>query len=105
MAQVKFIKHEKEKIPFRISYLSLKQWQGETGKTLADLDQIDTDLALLEPLFFHAVTVGYNVAGQKNPFTREELTMILDDCWLEFRSGVGSFFQNGVAQVPNKKGK
>jgi hypothetical protein len=93
MKNVLFIEHGKEKIPYRVKYYALKEWQKETGKTLADLDSLDSDLSLLEPLFFHSVMSGYKDAGQKCPYKREELSNILDDCWLAFMKGVPSFFQ------------
>jgi hypothetical protein len=96
MSKVQFIKHGKDKIPYRISYRSLSEWQKETGKGLKDLDKIDDDLALIEPLFFHSVETGYLAINQKCPHTREGLQNILDECWLEFLGGIGSFFQTGV---------
>lgn len=100
MTQVKFIKHGKEKIPYRVSYRSLKEWQKETGKGLKDLDAIDDDLELIEPLFYHSVTTGYKAINKPCDYTREKLQDILDECWLEFLGGVGSFFQ--VGSIPKK---
>ena len=96
MTQVKFIKHGKDKIPYRISYRSLSEWQKETGKGLKDLDQIDDDLGLIEPLFYHSVMTGYKALNKECLLTREGLSDVLDECWLDFLGGIGSFFQLGV---------
>ena len=99
MSKVQFIKHEKEKIPYRISYRSLAEWQKETGKGLKDLDAIDNDLGLIEPLFYHSVITGYMAINKECQYTREHLKdVILDECWLEFIGGIGSFFLTGAAQ-------
>jgi hypothetical protein len=96
MAQVKFLKYEGEKIPYRISYLAIKGWQEETGKSLNDLDEVDKDLGLLEPLVFHAITTGYKVNKQEMKFKREDIGLILDECMFDFMQGMGDFFQKGV---------
>ena len=98
MSKVQFIKHGKEKIPYRISYRSLSEWQKETGKGLKDLDQIDDDLGLIEPLFYHSVITGYKAINKDCPLTREALADVLDECWLEFLGGIGSFFLSGGVQ-------
>ena len=96
MAQVKFLKYEGKKIPYRISYLAISEWQKETGKGLNDLDDIDKDMSLIEPLFFHAINTGYKVNKQDNPHSREATTLILDECLFDFMEGMGDFFQKGV---------
>lgn len=99
MTQVKFLKYENKKIPYRVSYGSLNEWQKETGKSIDDLENIDHDLQMLEPLFYHCVTLGYKVNKQESPYTREELEMVLDANWLDFMAGVGDFFQKGVTKA------
>jgi hypothetical protein len=96
MAQVKFLKYEGEKIPYRISYLAISEWQKETGKGLNDLDEIDKDMSLLEPFFYHAVKTGYRVNKQEMPYSREGIIDVLDECLFEFMEGMGDFFQKGV---------
>ena len=98
MAQVKFLNYNKEKIPFRISYLAISGWQKETGKGLDDLEDIDKDMSLIEPLVFHSIDAGYRVNKQVNPFKREDIGLILDECLFDFIDGMGSFFQKGVKQ-------
>lgn len=98
MSKVQFINYEKEKIPYRISYRSLSEWQKETGKGLKDLDAIDDDLGLIEPLFYHSVITGYFAINKDCPHTRDYLKYnILDECWLEFLGGIGSFFLQGAS--------
>ena len=96
MAQVKFLQYEKEKIPYRISYLAISEWQKETGKGLSDLDDIDNNMALIEPLFYHAIATGYKVNKQEMKYTREQVVLILDECLFDFMEGMGDFFQKGV---------
>ena len=98
MTKVQFIKHGKEKIPYRISYRSLSEWQKETGKGLKDLDAIADDLGLIEPLFYHSVVTGYMAINKDCPYKRDGLQDVLDECWLEFLIGIGSFFLKGVNQ-------
>ena len=80
MAQVKFLQYEKE----------------ETGKGLSDLDDIDNNMALIEPLFYHAIATGYKVNKQEMKYTREQVVLILDECLFDFMEGMGDFFQKGV---------
>ena len=96
MAQVKFLKYEGEKIPYRISYLAISEWQKETGKGLNDLDDIDKDMSLIEPLFFHAIATGYKVNKEEMKWSREQISLILDECLFDFMEGMGDFFQKGV---------
>ena len=98
MTTLKFIEYtdtlgKKVKIPYRVKYLALKEWQKETGKTLANLDEIDSNLEILEPLFWHSVVSGYKIQGKENPYKRADIEEIIDECYLEFVKGVPSFFQ------------
>jgi hypothetical protein len=104
MTHVEYVEYDDKKIPFRISYGSLSKWQDETGKSLDELDQVNDNLKMIEPLFFHAVVLGCRVMNIECPYDREGLQMVLDANWLEFIESMGSFFQTGRA-VPAKKKK
>ena len=104
--KVAFVDYEGAKVPFRISYLSLSAWQKETGKGLSDLDNIDSDMSMIAPLFYHSVIVGYKALKDVNPYSPEEIKEeILDVCWTEFLAKLPDFFQEGNAQIPAKKAK
>lgn len=103
MTQVKFIEYEGEKIPYRLAYYALNELKKETGKGLKDLDSLDEDMELLEPLFYHSVISGYRVLHKKCPYKRDDILTILDLCYLEFMINVGGFFQQGVSKVKKVK--
>lgn len=106
MSKVKYLDYKGDKLPYRVSYKSISKWQEETGKSLSDLEEIDSQLSLIEPLFYWAVVVGCKYDGIELKYKRDELEDVLDDNWMEFMSGIGDFFLKGAAtKAPQSKKK
>ena len=97
MEQVQKIKFKGTEIPFRITYSAMLAWSKETGLTLNDLDKLDSDLEMLEPLFWHSLVAGYKYLDTINPYTRETSIEIIDEVWLMFIQKMGVFFLTGVS--------
>lgn len=97
MDKVKFIKYNGEKLPFRISYKAIAEWQKETKKSISDLDKIESDLSMLEPLLYHSLLVGHKHVQKEMTLKREDMQDVLDESWMDFVGGMGDFFlQTGV---------
>ena len=95
-SKINYLDYQGEKVPYSIGYFALSQWQEETGKSLIDIDSLEDNLLMLEPLFFHAVIAGYKIVDKLNKRSREELQFVLDLCWLQFIAGMKDFFPKGV---------
>jgi len=103
MTQVKFIEHDGKKIPYRVAWYALSELKKETGKGLKDLDNLDDDMTMLGPLFYHSVIAGFTVINKKCPYKRDEVLAILDLYWMDIIGNVKSFFQEGVSQAKKAK--
>jgi hypothetical protein len=99
---INYLEYKGEKIPYRISYFALSRWSSETGKTTDELDEIDTNMTLLEPLIWFAIVAGCKAEGMENPLNREDFPFIMDDIFEQFVEGMGDFSQ-GTAEAQNKK--
>ena len=108
---VHYVEHEGQELPFRVSYMAISKWQAETKKDLGDLDEVTTDLTLLEPLFYQALVVGHKFEKRELKIEREDVEMILDLCMVEFLTALTDFFQEveagtvqrGPKDTPPKK--
>lgn len=97
---VKFLEYQGEKIPVKIRFKALRDFQNETGK--ADLD--NASFAEIEVLFWHAYKSG--VASSKSEgfslkFKREDMEDILDEVYMDFLKIIPSFFEED--KKPAKK--
>lgn len=99
---VQYISYRDEKWPVRISYYALKKFQEETGK---DIDELDRDLTLLEPLLWYALIAGHQ--AEKKPMTlkREDMEFILDESLDEFNLAMISFFPTASGDASSDKKK
>ena len=84
-----YITYKKEKLPIRVSYYALKQYQKETGKDLSDLDE---NLENLEILLYHSLIAGHKSENKEMILPREEMEFILDESMGQFNAVIISSF-------------
>lgn len=102
---VNYIEYGGEKLPIRITFTVLKKYQGETKKSIEDLDALSTDLTLIEPLFYYALEAGHKADKKVFEIKREEIDDILDECWQEFLENMDKFIYFGANAKPVQDGK
>ena len=98
--KMNYFKYSGGELPYRISYLSLRAWQKETGAEVGKLNNIEENLSLVEPLFYHSVILGHEICSRKLVESREQLEMILDANWANFVGSIGDFFLEGETEKP-----
>jgi hypothetical protein len=91
---IKYIEFKGEKYPIKLGYYTLKMLKAETSKDLEEVLGDGTDITLFEPLLFYALEQGARYTGQEMPFKREDMEMVLDDCFFEFVGMIPDFFPN-----------
>jgi hypothetical protein len=98
---IKYLDYKGEKIPIIISYYALTRWSAETGLKIDQLDRIDDNLELVEPLIYHSITAGCHEEKKKNPFKREDFSFVLDHLFGQFLNEMKSF-SLGMTQAQKK---
>ena len=91
---VKFLKNGEEKIPVKISFAALKNFQKDTGKNLTAMSG-ELSFEDIESLFYHAYVSGCKSSkdiGYEVKYSREEMEGILDEVYLEFIEVIPKFF-------------
>lgn len=103
---MKYFKYGKEKLPYKVGYWAMKKWQLETKKGFDEVDEVATDLNLMEPLVYFALEKGFKDEGLEFKLDREDIADILDqdDNFLEFTIEMMDFFQR-VAEGVQKRAK
>jgi hypothetical protein len=96
---VQYISYRGKKYPIRVSYYVLKHLKEETGKGLEAID--DQDFEVYEAVLFYALIAGNQFENGKmeSPIKREEMEMVLDECFFDFIEKIPKFFPDN-----NKKG-
>lgn len=96
------------KLPVRVSYSALKQYQLETGKeALSEEGMLDNMFTgELEILLFHALKRGFKLQGKEFTLKKEEMEDVLDECLFEFIKIIPEFFPKGqqeeLSNLPKK---
>jgi hypothetical protein len=107
---VEYITYKGKKFPIRVSYYVLKHLKEETGKGLEAID--DQDFEVYEAILFYALIAGnqYENGKMESPIKRDEMEMVLDECFFDFIALIPKFFPNtkgGASKnktaVPKKK--
>jgi len=76
-----YITFKGKKWPVRISYMALKRYQMETGKSIETLEE---DLTNFEILLHFALQAGCKAMDKECPFERKDMEEILDESLQEF---------------------
>jgi len=71
-----YLTYKGQKLPIRVSYYAIKQYQIETGKTI---DSIDENISNLEILLYYAIIAGCRAEGKEVSIKREDMEFILDE--------------------------
>ncbi len=71
---VNYIELDGKKYPVRVSFYVLKHFKEETGRELADFD----DLADIEPFIFYALEMGHKAESKEMPFNRDDFEIVID---------------------------
>ena len=100
---IQYLNYEGKKIPFRISYYAITKWSAETGKTLAEMDDIGKDFSLMEPLLWYAIKAGCNADKVDLPFEREQMEFAMDDLLEGFTEAMGDFSQGDEEALTKKR--
>jgi hypothetical protein len=102
MTPVKIITYKGQKYPVRVSYYCIKKFEEETGKKL---EQLDSEITLLEVLLWYALVAGHTAEGIDLVIPRSEMEFVLDECMSEFNDAILSFFPIGgeTSDDPSKK--
>lgn len=88
---VKHITFKGEKLPIRLSYLVFKGLRKDLGEISLDkLETMDSDV--METMLWHGLRSGYKSEEKENPFKREQMEDILDECMFEFIEIIPLFF-------------
>lgn len=91
---VQYLNYNDEKIPVKIAFRALKNFQEETGKNMTSLDG-DLSFKDIESLFWWGYESGCKSAkseGFKQKYKRSEMEDILDEVYLDFVNIIPAFF-------------
>jgi hypothetical protein len=86
---VQYITYKDQKWPVRISYYCIKKFGQETGKKI---EEIETDISLLEVLLWYGLVAGHQAEKQPLTLKREDMEFVLDESMTEFNEIILSFF-------------
>lgn len=104
-----FIKYKNEEIPCQVSYGALARWQKETGIKLVEVEGSLQDLDLTALLLWHSINYEYMQLSKENPFKRDDMYSILNECYLQFMeiftTGIKKIFTPQVEEPVNKSKK
>ena len=105
---VKFITYKEKKYPVKVGYYVIKMLKAETGKEIEQVLSGDNmDITVFEILLFYAMKQGAKYTETEFTFEKEDMEMILDDCFFEFLELIPSFFPHlqQKPQAPQNKKK
>lgn len=97
-----YINFKNQKLPVRVSYYSLKQYQKETGK---DLSTLDDNIENLEILLYHSLVAGHKAEDKEMTIPREDMEFVLDEAMGEFNAIIISSFPTSLNQSTDTKKK
>jgi len=76
---VKYLEYKGEQLPFKVGYFAISRWQVKTGKTLDDLNSIENNLALIEPLLYYSLQAGHKLDNKKFKLKLEDIPWMLEE--------------------------
>ena len=95
------------KYPYRVSYFAIQKTSEEikekTGMEFSIEDLGAADLSVLEPLLYYSIVAGIHFTQSDMKISREEIMWVLDQCMMEFTSGIPKFFPEAKVGSKGKK--
>ena len=91
---VEFLKYGDEKLPVKVSFAALKNFQKESNKNMMDVDS-ELTFEDIEILFFHSYVAGCKASkniGFSVKYSREDMEEILDEIYMDFVKVMPKFF-------------
>lgn len=88
---VEYITYKGQTYPFRISYIALKKFEAETGKTI-DQTIGRGSMQHLDTLLYHAMVVGHRMLDRKMELNKKDIEWVLDESMGEFQEKMLKFF-------------
>lgn len=88
-ASVEFIEYNGKKYPIKLGIYSLMVLQKKEGISLED---IESDPELYEPILFMALQQGAQITKQELDLNREDMNIVLIECFVEFNLILPKFF-------------
>jgi len=86
------IPYDGKKLPMRVSYKAIIGFEKHTKKKVDDLD---SDMTLMEPLLYFALKSGHEAEGIDFDFKMEDMADILDESLAEINNNIADFFSKG----------
>lgn len=103
---IRFLKNKGEKMPFKIGFYALREFQKEAGMSALTIER-DLTMEEVEILFYFAYVNGCNAGkaeGWSVKHTRDDIVELLDFMFLDFIQLVPQLIGDYVdANTPDKK--
>lgn len=95
---VEYVTYNGEQLPICVSYIALKRLRKELNIDITNASQID-EFEVMEPILFYGLEDGFRQMKKEFPFKREEMEIVLNDCWIEFQALLPTFFPEEMAKM------
>lgn len=107
MLPVEYIEINDVKYPIFVNLYVIGLFQKETGLSFADLDDLENNLYLVEPLLFHSIKVGQIVSKVPVTITREDIPILLSDnkTYEDFSKVIKKYFSEQTKELNSVKKK
>jgi hypothetical protein len=77
------LNYKGKKVPVQLGYYALKMTQQQVKEDF-NPNQAGMNIALFEPLLFHAIEKAHRRLGKENPYTMEDVEDMLEDNFSRF---------------------
>lgn len=108
---IQYLEYKSKKYPVKLGYKALKHLKAENidlSKAMGE-DGANIDYEVFEPVLFHALEQGHSYVQKTNPFKREDMEDVLEDCLFDFVAMIPAFFQTppkpGTSKTVGVSGK
>ena len=95
-----YLTYKNAKLPVRLSYYAIKQFESETGKSI---DTLDSNITNLEVFLYHALVVGAKAEDKELTVKRDDMEFLLDECLTDFNTIMLNAFPAATGGTNKKK--
>jgi hypothetical protein len=95
---IRYVEYNEKKYAVRIGYLALLQFKKDTGLSFEKSMSSDPDIENFEPLLWAALCAGAKVTQTELDIKREDMPIVLDECFMDFVAMIPDFFPEGKTQ-------
>jgi hypothetical protein len=88
---MRYLTYKGKRLPYRVSYYALKHFEEETGKVFEEIEK--PAAADLELLIWYALQAGHKAEGIAFDVDRQDVEMVLDECYREILEAAQGGFQ------------